>query len=253
MKKATSVVFCGLMSLVLAIAGCGGGDKEKCDDGTTQCSGNVIQTCTNDQWVDGTDCAASGKTCQNGACVGGTCTTGQTQCSGNVIQTCAGGQWVDGTDCAASGKTCQNGACVGGGNTMPKAGVWSYSQFQYGTNTCKLEALGTGQGGFGISNVADPTFHVIPGDNSQEFDCTVSGSSYTCHRGEVTQTVPNYDVTLHGAVDVSGTFTDTEHTSGTQNGTVTCTGTQCTAAAAYLQISFPCSVVVNYSGNWEHQ
>jgi len=39
-----------------------------CEETKTQCADNLVQTCTGNRWVSGVDCAASGKTCQNGAC-----------------------------------------------------------------------------------------------------------------------------------------------------------------------------------------
>ena len=84
-----------------------------CTEGSKQCSGTKVQTCTNGAWVNGEDCAASGKTCDNGECkTHQSCTEGSKQCIGTKVQTCTNGVWVDGEDCAASGKTCQNGACV---------------------------------------------------------------------------------------------------------------------------------------------
>jgi len=93
-----------------------------CTEGSKQCSGTKVQTCTSGAWVDGEDCATSGKTCDNGECkiIPG-CTEGAKQCSGTKVQTCTSGAWVDGEDCAASGKTCQNGACVCTPNCNGKA------------------------------------------------------------------------------------------------------------------------------------
>jgi hypothetical protein len=65
-----------------------------CTEGSKQCSGTKVQTCTNGAWVDGEDCAASGKTCQNGACV----------CTPN----CTGKFCGDDDGCGGKCKACQN-------------------------------------------------------------------------------------------------------------------------------------------------
>jgi hypothetical protein len=88
-----------------------------CTSGQTKCNGNVVQTCQNNTWVDSQNCASTGQTCQNGACIGGSCTSGQVQCSGNWVQTCTNNTWTNTTDCAAQGKTCSNGQCVASGCT----------------------------------------------------------------------------------------------------------------------------------------
>jgi len=95
-----------------------------CTEGSKQCSGTKVQTCTSGAWVDGEDCAASGKTCDNGECkTQQSCTEGSKQCSGTKVQTCTNGAWVDGEDCAASQKVCQNGACVTSGNCAQPEGA----------------------------------------------------------------------------------------------------------------------------------
>ncbi len=92
-------------------------DPGGCTNGTTQCSGTIVQTCTNEAWVNGINCATAGELCINGECVAqGTCTNGAVQCLGTVPQTCVSEAWVSGTDCANSGEICVNGVCEAGGS-----------------------------------------------------------------------------------------------------------------------------------------
>jgi hypothetical protein len=45
-------------------------------------------------------------------------------------------------------------------------------------------------------------------------------------------------------------MSDAQHTAGQQIGSASCSGTQCAAAAAYLQTSFPCAFTVAFHGAW---
>ncbi len=86
-----------------------------CQNGTSQCSGNTPQTCTNGQWVSAAACVST--TCVGGTC-GGVCGAGQTQCvSGTTVRTCGSdGQWGAATTCPD--------ACVstGGGGSAGNCG-----------------------------------------------------------------------------------------------------------------------------------
>ncbi|NMC69539.1 MAG: hypothetical protein GYA57_05650 [Myxococcales bacterium] len=96
------------------------------DEGATQCSGTVIQTCTDVGgcllWQDGTDCADTSRICDDTAepavctetCTP-TCTTaGDTQCNtaGDAIETCTDVDgcllWQETADCAAMSQVCDD-------------------------------------------------------------------------------------------------------------------------------------------------
>ncbi len=96
---------------------CGCEAGTTCDDGDVQCDGNVIQTCVNNAWENGTDCAATNQVCVNGQCeASGNCTQGDTRCNGDTVQTCdANNTWNDTTDCTANGQVCSNGQCEASG------------------------------------------------------------------------------------------------------------------------------------------
>ncbi len=90
--------------------------------GETQCNGNVIETCTNNTagcryWAAGTDCAQTGKLCDDSAepavcaetCTPA-CTEGDTRCNNDAVEGCTKvsgcERWVRSVDCAASGQMC---------------------------------------------------------------------------------------------------------------------------------------------------
>jgi len=65
----------------VCIGNCATGSSTSCTNGAVQCNGNIIQTCSNGSWTNGTDCSSQGKTCSNGQCVtssGGGCASGTT-------------------------------------------------------------------------------------------------------------------------------------------------------------------------------
>ncbi|GEM_PF-2272576 len=63
-------------------------------NGAVQCSGNIVQTCTDGQWINASEPCANG--CTNGVCVA---PTPEPECS-------------ETNPCADPGKTCQDGTCV---------------------------------------------------------------------------------------------------------------------------------------------
>jgi len=95
-----------------------------CTANAKSCSGNTILTCNADgtAWLaGGTDCAASGKACQNGACIAPVCTPYSVYCSGSEVRQCAydGATWYvsatcgGGTSCLAQNDSasCQRTPC----------------------------------------------------------------------------------------------------------------------------------------------
>ena len=100
--------------------------KSACKVGSTQCSGNAVETCVVGAngacplWSSPKPCA-TGQVCSNGFCTANpptcqsTCTSGTTRCAANAVETCQQGQnqcwtWQNPTPCPAP-KICQNGTC----------------------------------------------------------------------------------------------------------------------------------------------
>ncbi len=90
------------------------GSGAGCSRGSTQCSGNGVETCAaNGQWGRAMPCVDHA--CVGGVCTG-VCTPGTQRCSGTSIETCgANGQW--GTPWLCSTGTCSGGACTGSTTT----------------------------------------------------------------------------------------------------------------------------------------
>lgn len=94
--------------------------------GDTQCSGDVLETCT--QGVDGCvgweeiqDCAAQGLWCADATgsatCARDVCQADDTQCNGDVVETCTAGidgwlRWEQSADCSGSAIGCRGGVCI---------------------------------------------------------------------------------------------------------------------------------------------
>jgi len=103
---------CGLVALLFAACGSGNGESF-CDDGAQRCIGNVIETCSQDSWTAGEDCAIDEMICkeQNGSasCTEQPplCDEGKSRCSDDLIENCTGGDWIAGIDCADDGKICE--------------------------------------------------------------------------------------------------------------------------------------------------
>jgi hypothetical protein len=106
----------------LGSAQCVNSCTDICASGAVRCLGDVIQNCQTvgsgcRDWVDGTNCAATGRSCVGNTCVcNNACSAGQTRCNGSVTQACTQDAWgcyafVNGTDCAALGQTCLGGTC----------------------------------------------------------------------------------------------------------------------------------------------
>ncbi len=182
-----------------------------CTSGQTKCNGNVIQTCSNNTWVNGTDCAATGQTCQSGACVGGSCTNGQVQCSGNWVQTCTNSTWTNTTDCAAQGKTCQSGQCVASGCTN-------------GTTQCNGTVVQTCQNNQWVNGTDCST----TGKICQDGQCVAAGctNGTTQCSGNWVQTCTNNTWTNTTDCAATGKVCNAGQcvTSGCTNGTTQCSG-----------------------------
>ncbi len=114
-----------------------------CASGAVRCFGDIIQSCQLGgngcyDWVDGTNCATTGRSCSGNTCVcNNACSSGQTRCNGSVTQSCAQDgygcwNWANGTDCAALGQTCAGGVCQApAGAYTCSALSTSYSTIRY--------------------------------------------------------------------------------------------------------------------------
>ena len=88
------------------------GSCTPCKPGTTQCSGNAVETCgSNGQW--GASVACTSQTCVAGTCTG-VCGPGQLSCDGLQPQACdSSGQWQNhGAACSGATAFCVDATCT---------------------------------------------------------------------------------------------------------------------------------------------
>jgi len=126
----------------------------------------------------------------------------------------------------------------------PKTGAWEYNEVTPVSSTCPQSISQAGTGAFGITTSSTAGFHVVPNDGTAAFDCTLNGSAFNCpdRAAAMNDLRPQIDAVLTARAVANGTFSTATAASGSQEATVTCTGTQCNATGA----SFPCTFKVNF-------
>jgi hypothetical protein len=135
--------------------------------------------------------------------------------------------------------------------TAPSSGTWFYDEGTATTDTCSLASTGVqGDGNFELADNGNGTFTVTPSDGTDPFTCTLTGRDFTCAERFVWDedySGSGFDAVLSVLATAQGTFASETSMSGTQAATGTCTGTQCALAAAFLGVTFPCSLVVEFT------
>ena len=138
-KDAYTLIYCnnGIPYDVQCTNGCQDNQCAVCTNGTTQCSGKTLQTCTNGQWVNAKICDLA---CINNQCA--VCTNGATQCAGKTLQTCANGQWGNVKTCDLACidnqcAVCTNGATQCSGKTLQTCTNGQWVNYK----TCDLACL----------------------------------------------------------------------------------------------------------------
>ena len=132
---------------------------------------------------------------------------------------------------AGSGSGTGSGSGSGTGTTayVPVEGAWHYVDHDVTTTNCP-DIVDAGQiaGNFGITDATSAGFHVIPNDGTNEFDCTLAGATFDCPSRAAFEEIIG-STTLVASVTAEGAFSSSTRGSGTQNGTVVCTGAGCAA------------------------
>jgi hypothetical protein len=123
----------------------------------------------------------------------------------------------------------------------PQTGAWNYSEVTPVSSTC-TRSVSNGTGAFAIDQASSSSFHVVPGDGTAPFTCSLSGKAFDCpdRAAAMEDLRPAVDavVTVHAIA--SGNFASATQASGRQEANVTCAGTACGVAG------FPCKVVVDF-------
>jgi hypothetical protein len=159
--------------------------------------------------------------------------------------------WISGLALAVAFSTVACGDGGDGGDVDPAPGTWTYAEYAASTNTCKIDQIVTnGRGDFKLQNNGDGTLTIDPQDGTKSFTCTLSGSSLTCPERAAADTTTQ-GITAKAKVTVTGTFSDDKSFSGTQNGSVTCTGAACATVTGLLGITFPCTFTVSFKATFK--
>ncbi len=135
------------------------------------------------------------------------------------------------------------------GGAGPEAGAWVYIDQGATENDCTfLENPSQGAGDFVVENPGDGTFRIVPGDDTDPFECDLSGGgNFECDERFVESiTQPGVDASLEVLVSADGTTT-TNAMDAVQRGRIVCEGADCGAAEALLGTTLPCSFVIPFT------
>ena len=138
-------------------------------------------------------------------------------------------------------------AC-GGEDVAPSPGAWSYSEFHASKNTCNYDGvISNGDGAFALTAKGGAAYEISTADGTAPFACTLDGDTLSCPDRAKTTSQLSANATLGIAVDAEANVDDADHMTGTQNGTVTCEGSDCAAAAALVGATLPCEFSVDFT------
>jgi len=172
-----------------------------CEEGEKQCNGTKVQNCTNGEWVDGEDCAASGRSCENGACTGTPCIKQEgTTCNIDNSPCCTGLSCVTifqnqkdskcYMDCTNNQSVCSsNQQCIGWSPNICKPPTYSYTSPLF--TVCNIQHNNSVSAAcFELTTIANGTFSNClsykdgeqPGENDKmgtaSIKATIGGISY---------------------------------------------------------------------------
>jgi len=124
---------------------------------------------------------------------------------------------------------------------VPHAGEWHYAEVSPISSNCAVGDDGT-VGNFVIASPSAAGFTVIDGE-SDPFNCALSQNSFNCpNRAWYTEDLrPDIDAVLTAHATAQGTFSSATRATGTQEATVTCTGSACSLAGTW-----PCGFKVSF-------
>lgn len=127
---------------------------------------------------------------------------------------------------------------------VPRTGEWGYADITPVTNDCGYDVGGQNGGDFVIDTASATGFHIIPGDGTNPFSCSLAaGSSFNCpeRAADSEDLRPSIDALITAHVTAAGTFTASTRASGHQDATVSCSGSQCSTLGQW-----PCHFKVNF-------
>jgi hypothetical protein len=141
----------------------------------------------------------------------------------------------------------------GAGDVEPRSGRWSYDEYSETGGDCgELTDQIDPDGEFDLENNGDGTFTITPADGTGPFECELDGSDFGCpERGAGSASQEGIDATVSARAQAEGTFSDEEHATGTQEVTLSCTGSQCGLVEQATGVTLPCTVTADFEVSWE--
>lgn len=132
----------------------------------------------------------------------------------------------------------------------PASGKWAFVNGTVVKNTCD-DSAEVSSGEFTIVNNGDGTFTVDPEDGSDAFLCTLDGEGFACPSRLQGSEVVSANATLEVKVSASGSFSSNTAASGRQDGTVSCTGSDCAALSVLTGVTLPCEISVSFTATFK--
>jgi hypothetical protein len=146
----------------------------------------------------------------------------------------------------AASSSSSSSSSTGGSSSVPASGVWFYDQVERTADTCHAPQIKDPSGDFTIQDGAGGSFVITPGDGTDPFTCTASGGKFTCPNRAAQKTNVGTAV-ISGQATASGTVVSDAKLNGSQDLQVTCAGSDCSAVAAQLGTSFPCTISITFT------
>lgn len=124
---------------------------------------------------------------------------------------------------------------------VPQEGTWHYQEVTPISSNCAAGDDGS-VGNFAIVSASAAGFTVIDGE-ADPFGCSLSGNSFNCPNRAwyIEDLRPDVDAVLTAHATAQGTFSSATRATGTQEATVTCTGSACSLAGTW-----PCNFKVGF-------
>jgi len=136
---------------------------------------------------------------------------------------------------------------LGGCGFTPTEGTWLMDQGTVLEDSCDLHEDSTEDETFELIDNGDGTFDA---DGEFHFECELDGKDFTCPRSLTDEEdIDSADAKLEGYREVVGTFDDIDQMSGTHDAEVRCVGDDCDSIATALDITFPCTVVQEFTAS----
>jgi len=131
----------------------------------------------------------------------------------------------------------------------PRSGTWTYTGGNLISDGCNTDELGGGSPGssdFELTNTGDGEF-VMKYATGDPWRCTLTEQDFSCDALSGAEDVPDYDVTIQSSSNHWGSFTNDVVLEGEFTVDIDCSGSDCSLAEWFYDLSFPCQVTFDAS------